>query len=216
MILFLVGEGRPIEERTRGLTPKGFHTSQRSQDKDLAEGPAAPISHKTFSHLIFPKEHDSWAPCAEGTFCTVALSQGTVQDGIITQKGLTLLEVDFPPLWHPPFRHGDENEVWTVAFALHRRAWHAPDVLLSVGFLAPEGGKAVVPGAQRLGPLLPLNMVKFRLFVQLGTYLDVRCCTRWVLSSFSFYVMPRKDGVRKNGRQPTIFEYLSCLIADRI
>lgn len=124
--------------------------------------------------------------------------------------------VDFPPLWHPPFRHGDENEVQTVAFALHRRAWHAPDVLLSVGFLAPEGDKAVVPGAWRLGPLLPLKMVKFRLLVQLGTYLDVRCCTRWVLSSFSFYIMPRKDGVQKNGRQPAIFEYLSCLTADRI
>lgn len=105
------------------------------------------------------------------------------------------------------FRHGGEHKVQTVTFALCRRvcffpgAWHAADALLSVRFLAPKEGKAVVPGAKNLGPHLQLGMCEVQIVRSVGDLIRCKMVHWCVLSSFSFSIMPRKDGVQRNERR---------------
>lgn len=106
-----------------------------------------------------------------------------------------------------------------MAFAWQERVcffpgvWHTPEVLQSIGFPAPQEGKAVVLNDERLGQLLQLGMCWVQMVHSVG-YL--RRCTRWPWYSLSSSIVTGKDGDWRNERQPAVFEHPKCLTADRI
>ena len=106
-----------------------------------------------------------------------------------------------------------------MAFARQERvcffpgAWHTPEVLPTIGFPAPEGGKAGVLNDEGPGQLLQFAMCWVQIIHSVG-YL--RRCTRWAWYSFSSSIVPGKDGDWRNERQPAVFEHPKCLTAGRI